>query len=287
MAGSILSYLRPLGVLLSLSSSLSVALGQQNLVADLRNSEIATGIRSSMVSEPAALPGSPANILARFIAVENDVREALNQHTFRRDVVLQTIGPNGEVTGEYVRNSEFVFDDRGNRIERVLYHPRSTIREMRITKEDIQDLAGAQLLGIDITESANYQLGYLGREVLGSTEALVIDVSPRQKPDPHHMSKRFFVGTVWIDPASFQILKVKGIVEPHGKQRFPKFETWRESIDPSLVNSSLFFPSRTKADDILQFAKQSVHYRIKIRYYDYRRFGSRLTISEVEPPSSN
>src|SRR6266700_5375199 len=113
MDSSILSYLRPLGVLLALSSWPSLALGQQGSVASLRDSEVATSIRSSMVSETAAGPGFAANILARFIAVENEVREALNQHTFKRDVVLQTIGPNGEVTGEYVRNSKFVFDDRG------------------------------------------------------------------------------------------------------------------------------------------------------------------------------
>src|SRR6185503_10395837 len=95
---------------------------------------------------------TPSTIIESFVKAETQLRQSLNQHTFKRDVVLQTIGPNGNVTGEYIRNSQFLFDDRGNRIERVTYHPPSTIREMRITKEDIKDLAGSQLLGVDILE---------------------------------------------------------------------------------------------------------------------------------------
>lgn len=90
---------------------------------------------------------TPERLLIDFMNSEGRVREALNQHTFRRDVLIQTIGPDGEVTGQYVRNSQFVFDDKGGRVERVLFHPGSTLQGVKITKEDIQDLAGAQLLG--------------------------------------------------------------------------------------------------------------------------------------------
>src|ERR1041384_6065278 len=141
-------------------------------------------------------PRTPADIVAAFVRTERQVRNDLNQHTVKRDVVLQTIGPNGEVTGEYIRNSQFVFDDDGNRIERVTYHPPSTIREMRITKEDIQDLAGAQLLGIDILDSAKYQLSYAGRETLAGKLVDRLLVEPAVKPNPYRMSERYFRGSV-------------------------------------------------------------------------------------------
>ena len=221
--------------------------------------------------------GDPASIMAQFVEAETRVREALKQNTFKRDVVLQTIGPNGEVTGEYIRNSQFIFDDKGRRIERVLFHPASTIHEMRITKEDIQDLAGSQLLGIDVTEANKYILSYAGRMTIDSRDAFAIDVRPATQPDPSHMKERYFVGRVWIDTATFQIVKVKGIVEPQGKQRFPVFETWREA-----VNGALAFPTRTEADDILHFLGRDVHYRIKVRYYDYKLFGSKVTVKEID-----
>jgi hypothetical protein len=241
--------------------------------------------------EPPPMSGSPiagesSKILTAFVAAETRVREALNQHTFKRDVILQTIGPNGEVTGEYIRNSQFIFDDRGRRIERVFFHPSSTIREMRITKEDIQDLEGSQLLGMDIVEATKYQLTYAGAETVDGRQLFAIDVTPLVQPDPNHMKVRFFVGRVWIDPTTFQIVKLKGIVEPQGKQRFPMFVTWREPIKDALT-----FPTRTEADDVLHFSERDVHYRIKVRYYDYKVFASKVSVKEVDdeirPPATD
>src|SRR5262249_53326817 len=179
--------------------------------------------------------------------------------------------PGGEVTGEYIRNSEFIFDDRGNRIERVTYHPPSTIREMRITKEDIQDLAGAQLLGVDIVDTAKYRFTYTGDELLAGKQTHVLLVEPAVKPNPFRMSERYFRGSVWIDALTFQMVKVKGKVEPQGKQRFPEFQTWRAPL-----NAALSFPTRTEADDVLRFPNRAVNYRIRVRYYDYRLFASTL-----------
>jgi hypothetical protein len=229
---------------------------------------------------PAAISANPEQLLSHFLIAERRVREALNSHTFKRDVLLQTIGPKGEVTGEYVRNSLFVFDDQGNRIERVVFHPPSTLRGMKITKEDIQDLAGAQLLGVDINELNKYLLNLIGEETLNGREAYIVDVRPRQMPDPHRMNERAFVGRIWVDAISLNVLKARGIVEPQGKQRFPVFETWREGPAGSLP-----FPVRTTADDILHFPNHhDVHYRVSVRYYDYKRFASTVKITEVDQP---
>src|SRR5207245_770576 len=113
-------------------------------------------------------------------------------------------------------------------------------------KEDIQDLAGAQLLGIDIVEATKYRLSYAGPEMVDSRQLFAVDITPLVAPDPHHMKERFFVGRVWLDPGSFQIVRIRGIVEPQGKQRFPLFETWREPVYGALA-----FPNRTEADDVL------------------------------------
>jgi hypothetical protein len=264
-----------LGVLVLLTASFSVALAQ-NPVASLRGPN--SGLRpSAFAPSESSASNEQATIVARFVAAETKAREAINQHTFKRDVVLQTIGPKGEVTGEYVRNSQFIFDDRGRRIERVLFRPPSTIREMRITKEDILDLEGSQLLGIDIVEATKYQLTYAGAEIVDARQLIAVDVAPLIQPDPRHMKDRFFVGRVWIDPTTFQILKIKGVVEPQGKQRFPMFMTWREPIKDALA-----FPTRTEADDILHFQERDVHYRIKVRYYDYKEFASKVSVKDVD-----
>lgn len=199
------------------------------------------------------------------------------QFTFKRDVVLQTIGAKGEVTGEYIRSSSFVLDDRGQRIEQVFFHPPSTIKSMKITKEDVQDLAGSQLFGLEPNEMDAYNFTFLNEENLDGRPVYTIDVSPKQAPDPHKMRARFFVGKIWIDADSFQIAKLQGITEPQGKQRFPNFETER-----SLRVDGLLFPTKTFADDVLRFPHTEVHYRIAVRYYDFKRFASELKIVEVD-----
>jgi hypothetical protein len=265
---------RAMGVLMLLIGSTNLAFSQGKSVALLTAAETKRAATASTTTEP-----DPTDVINNFIAAEAKLRDALNQHTFKRDVVLQTIGPNGEVTGEYIRNSQFVFDDHGRRIERVLYHPASTIREMRITKEDIQDLAGSQLLGIDITETSRYSLTFAGIETVESRQLFAIDVRPLTQPDPRRMKDRFFVGRVWLDQNNFQIVKIKGIVEPQGKQRFPLFETWREPVMGAFA-----FPTRTEADDVLHFLERDVHYRIKVRYFDYKLFGSKVSITEIDEP---
>ncbi|HEY2974454.1 MAG TPA: hypothetical protein VGJ48_18190 [Pyrinomonadaceae bacterium] len=279
MLKSLTRFAAILTVAVSLATQITAVFSQQTAVNSLSTLLELRGERP-----PKTGSTLPETVVAQFMVAESRVRDALNQHTFKRDVVLQTIGPNGEVTGEYIRNSQFVFDNHGRRIERVLFHPKSTIREMRITKEDIQDLAGAQLLGIDITETGKYNLTYSGIETVDLQQLIAIDVTPLLSPDPQHMSERFFVGRVWLDPNTFQIVKIRGIVEPQGKQRFPLFETWRDRVKGSLA-----FPVRTEADDVLHFRERDVHYRIKVRYYDYQLFGSRVNITELDdvPPETS
>lgn len=230
------------------------------------------------VPEPPPAPINGSQVLDQFVKAEKLVRDAMNQHMFKRDVLLQTIDPNGEVSGNYIRRSEFIFDDRGNRIERVLYHPAPSLQKMKITKEDIQDLAGAQLLGIDVTEQSKYRLDFVGSEMLGQRSVFVIDITPQVKPNPHKMRERFFVGRIWIDAETFQMVKVQGKVEPQGKQRFPTFQTWRETAQGDLL-----LPTRTYADDVLRFPQFDVHYRVHVKYYDYKLFAGKVTIKDVDP----
>ena len=231
-------------------------------------------------TEPPIMPPQPAEILKRFIAAEARFREAIRNYTFVRDVALQTIGPEGQTTGEYIRNSQFVLDDLGNRVERVLYHPKPTIREMKITREDIQDLAGAQLFGFEFDDVGRYKMTYVGQETIASHQTYAIDLTPSQPANPHRMRERFFVGRVWVDATSFQIVRMRGVALPQGKQRFPTFETLRGKAD----GTATLFPVSTFADETLHFPLSNVHYRITVKYHSYKRFASTVKISEIESP---
>jgi hypothetical protein len=238
------------------------------------------GDNSPLVETEPPVMLKPSDILKKFVETETRFREKMRQYTFRRDVTLQTIGAEGTITGEYIRNSQFVLDDRGGRVERVLYHPKSTIREMKITKEDIQDLACAQLFGFEITDLSRYDIAYVSKETINLHQTYAIDVSPRQTPDPRRMRERFFVGRIWIDALSFQIVKMRGVAMPQGKQRFPAFETMREPLE----GIDFLFPTSTFADEMLHFPNRDVHYKIMVKYYAYKRFMSKVSLVEIDHP---
>lgn len=202
--------------------------------------------------------------LQDILRVEKNTREALNQYAFKRDVLFQELNSEGQVTGEYSRISEFVFDDRGQRVERNV-QKKSTLTEIRLTDEDVEDFAGVQLLAID-------DPGLYNLELSGD----LISVRPRPETQG-----RYFTGELQFHPVSLQITKARGRAGPSpGEHRFPFF-----TVERGDVGAAYLFPVSTFADDVLHFPKKDVRVRIKTRYYDYRKFQSSVTLAEIEDDS--
>lgn len=213
-------------------------------------------------------------IVRSFSAKETEFRKALNDYAFKRDATIQQIGMGGGVAGEYRRVSQFVFDDQGNRFEKITFFPAPTLVELQITEEDIEDLGGIQPFALEAAKINQYNFNYLGTEHIDEIDTYVFDVQP--KVLPKKVSERFFQGRVWVDTSDLQIVKVRGKGVPEGKQRFPTFETYRQQID-----AHYWFPVYTYADDNLIFPDVTIHMRMLVRYTDFQRFRSRVTITDV------
>ena len=235
--------------------------------------------RGSLTTEPASSANSLAAVIEKLLQAEREMRESFNHHSFEREVVIQTIGASGETNGQYIRRSKFILDDKGNRVEKVLFHPASTLQGIKISREDVQDLAGTQLIGWDLWDSSKHVFRYAGQQTVHGRMALAIDVLPAQTPDPHRMRERYFVGRLWLDADTYRIFLIQGRTEPQGKQRFPRFETRR-----AIVSGPHLFPIDTRADDVLTFPGRTVRIRVSVRFYNYRRFGSTVKITEVDEP---
>ena len=63
-------------------------------------------------------PAEVERIIKSFTAKEAEFRRALNEYSFKRDALLQSLGMGGQVTGEYHRVSTFTFDDAGNAVRK-------------------------------------------------------------------------------------------------------------------------------------------------------------------------
>ena len=225
-------------------------------------------------TSPPDTPDIP-KIIRAFTAKETEFRRALSEYAFKRDATIQTIGAGGYITGEYHRVSQFVFTDRNERFEKITYFPQPTLTELIFTQEDLEDLGGVQPFALEASKIDQYDFKYMGREQLDELQTYIFDVAP--KVIPKKVSERRFEGRIWVDEQDLQIVKVRGKAVPQGDQRFPLFETYREQID-----GRYWFPTYTSADDELVFPKgQIVHIRMLVRYTDYKRFGSKVKVTEI------
>lgn len=228
--------------------------------------------------KPARGPVDVDRIVKAFSAKETEFRQALNNYAFKRDATVQQLGMGGNVTGEYHRVSQFVFDDKANRFEKITYFPASTLTELQVTAEDIEDLGGIQPFALEASKIDQYNFKFLGTEHIDELDTYVFDVDP--KVIPKKVSERFFQGRIWVDNRDLQIVKVRGKGVPEGKQRFPIFETYRQQID-----GHYWFPTYTYADDTLEFPDIAIRVRMIVRYTDFQRFSSRVKITEAEEPT--
>jgi hypothetical protein len=72
-------------------------------------------------------------IIKQFTRNEALFRQALNLYVFNRNATIQTIGLGGQITGTYKRDSFMTFSEAGERFERVLFAPVSTLKEVSVT----------------------------------------------------------------------------------------------------------------------------------------------------------
>ena len=222
-------------------------------------------------------PADTDRIVKAFSAKEAEFRHALNSYAFKRDALVQRIGMGGQVTGEYHRVSTFTFDDQGLRYEKINYFPMSSMGE-NITKEDIEDLGGVTPFALEPSRVALYNFKYMGKEKIDELNLYVFDVAPKIIPKPKDPKDRLFVGRIWVDDQDLQIVKTKGKGVPETKNnKFPIVETYREQVD-----GRYWFPTYSYSDDELIFdSGDSLHLRMKVKYFDFTLAQATLKVTEV------
>lgn len=125
-----------------------------------------------------------------------------------------------------------------------------------------------------------YNLEYMGRERVDEIGTYVFNVSPKKI----EKGQRYFQGTIWVDDQDLQIVKTRGKAVPDIRTKnqeniFPTFETYRENID-----GKYWFPTYTRADDVLHFREGDVRIHMVVRYTNYKQFRTTIRIIPVEPP---
>lgn len=230
---------------------------------------------------------SPEEVVKRFTEKESELREIWKEYSYQQETKLQVLGPANVVSGEFYQVSEFVFNDAGKRLERILKAPPSTLDQtgLRMSQEDRDALINLQPFALAKEDLPNYSVSYVGKEKVDDLHTLVFDVIPKvmsnqrelERMKKKEMDGKFFQGRIWVDEEDLQIVKTAGKTVPEFKQRFPKFETYRENID-----GRYWFPTYTYGDDYLEFDRFRPHVRMVVKYKNYRRFSSDIKFLDAE-----
>jgi len=217
-------------------------------------------------------------IIQRFAAKEKQFKMAREQYAYRQSLTVQTLDGD-TVNGEFREVEDVLFDDKGNRIEHVVFAPQSTLVGILMTKEDFDDIRRRMPFVLTSDEIPEYQILYVGKQKEDELGTYVFDIAPKQIDK----NKRYFQGRIWVDDHDFQIVKTYGKNVPDigvGKHKggqenlFPNFTTWRQQVD-----NKYWFPVYTKVDDELHFSTGDIHIRQVVKYTDYKRFGSNVKIT--------
>jgi hypothetical protein len=218
---------------------------------------------------------TPEEIITHFAAKETEFAKARDQYTYRQDVKVQTLDGD-TVDGEYKEVFDVMFDDKGKRIENVVFAPASSLTKIFMSQEDFEDIRHRLPFVLTTADLPEYNILYVGQQQEDELHCYVFDIAPKKIEG----KKRYFQGRVWVDGHDFQIVKTYGKTVPdirknHGDDEnlFPKFTTWRQQID-----GLYWFPVYTKADDELHFKLEDVHIKEIVKYEDYKRFGSNVKI---------
>ena len=220
------------------------------------------------------------DIVQKFAAKEAEFAKARESYTYHQTARIQELEPSGTVSGKWETVSDIVFDTDGKRSEKVVRAPVSTLHNILLTPEDLEDLRSVQPFVLTTSELPKYLIRYLGREKLDEIGCYAFAVKPK-KVDP---GQRYFEGIVWVDDRDLQIVKTYGRGTGVFKKgnAYPKFETYREQID-----GKYWFPTYTIANATLHFPEFDQRIKQTVRYEDYKKFGATSSITfgdEVEQP---
>jgi len=230
-------------------------------------------------SEPSGI--TVPQIIAKMGQQESAFEAARNEYTFRQTVVMNTISDDtNKPDGEYKQVTDIVVDDAGKRSEHVVFAPQNTIQRVIMTENDLKDIEQRLPFVMTTAQLPDYNLTYLGKQKVDELDTYVFGCEPKVLVKNH----RYLSGKVWVDQQDMEIVLVNGINVPQDTRKghedlSPPFTTYYQQID-----GKYWFPTYTKAEGVLHFQAQSgalsqdVHMRTVVRYTDYKRFHTNVTV---------
>ena len=193
-------------------------------------------------------------------------------YSYRQDILLQTLSESGGITAQLHRVSEVTYDDLGKRVERIIEFPPSRlVSALGLMKPDFKSLVGVEPFFMTAETLSRSSVKFAERQKVDELNTYVFDLevpAPKKKEKDKEKDIWPFKGRVWIDDQDFQIVKIEGqaVTEKKDRQRFPKFECYRDYVD-----GKFWLPSFVYGEDVLNFPRFDLPVKLKITYSEYKR----------------
>lgn len=216
----------------------------------------------------------PPDLARRVAHAETETQRARDHYTYRQTVEVEELSGRGIMVGEYREVRDVIFSPTEERIEEMIGRPMLTLKNLKLTDEDFADIRNIQPFVLVEDLFRIYETKFRGEETIDDIDCYVLEVRPRQILS----GQRLFDGMLWIKKDDLAIVRSEGQAVPQVRSMkqenlFPRFTTVRHPVD-----GKHWFPVFTYADDTLAFRTGPQRIRLKIRYSDYRRFGSESSI---------
>ena len=213
---------------------------------------------------------SPQELIQRFTAEENKVKEARSHYTYTQDVLVQTLSGNS-VDGQFHQITQVSYDN-GKRLDNVTFSEQPTLRGITLSPEDMDDIRLFMPWILTSDEASQYNLTYAGQQHVDDLDTYVFHVEPKTQ----EKNKRYFQGRIWVDNRDLQVVKLCGKSVPeqiHVKKHQPQevrpvFAGYRQIID------GYWFPVYARIDDTLHFNAESIHVREIVKFIAYKKAAS-------------
>ncbi|HSR53084.1 MAG TPA: hypothetical protein VLV83_19850 [Acidobacteriota bacterium] len=240
-----------------------------------------TALLAGLSALPSTAGGAltPDEIIQRFAANEDQVRDVWRQYAYDQKLVIEVIGRSGDARERRVIEMEVYFTTDGKRQSRIV-SDRGELRSIGLTQQDLDDALHLQPFSLTSEEIPNYEIKYRGKEQVDELMTHVFEVKPRDM----EKDKRYFKGRIWVDDVDFQIVRTIGKAVPdYADNKFPEFETLRQEIEDGV-----WFPVWIHADDYLDFGGffrrgQRVHIREWITLDNFQKF--EVSTKIIIPPT--
>jgi hypothetical protein len=229
---------------------------------------------------PPALP--PEEIIKRFAQKEDEYIEASGHFLFHKTIRLQEIGEDGKPAGQAEITVEPAVTPEGKLYYRIVGQPRFTLKDLRISPEDLETLARVQAYPLTTGQLAKYDLKYVGKEQVDEISCYLFQVRPKIV----ERARAYFDGIVWVDEKFLEVVKTYGkwvtdLGDVHSPTLpFTLFETYRENVE-----GKYWLPNYSRSDDVLHLKAGDIPIRLIVKWTDFRRISPPKSATPAPPPA--